>query len=375
MPALPTPTSGWLSELVYEDADVYFSQLLAAITASKSRVYLDTYIFSLDSLGDKFLLALIDAAKRGVEVKLIVDGIGSLDAAVSIVNAISEAGEEGRIFHPAPWSIAAYRWSIERTDFWQKAVHFLTRINRRNHRKLCVIDSSIAWCGSRNIDGRQLSIKRGGEAWKDFSVKLQGPGVEDLEECFLNLWLQRPPRRRSLAHLRSNLGVAFRGYRNRQLLQRIYSAKSRIWIVTAYFAPARRVLRALRRARRRGVDVCVIVAKKSDVAVFPLLTASYYRELLAWEIKVYEYQSGILHVKLMIADDIAILGSSNLNHRSFLHDIELDVVLQSAAALRVFERSVEQDIIPASLPVDPSVSNGLWRKLLGFLLRPIRYWM
>ncbi len=325
---LPAGTvCSWDSEHIYSPAKQYFESLLNDIDSAESSIELVVYIFSLDAIGLRVMDALVKASQRQVKIRLLVDGVGSADDAELIAEKLSKIGAEVRIYHPLPWYWGNYRWSLRPGGRIEKLYYFIASMNRRDHRKFCVIDKSIAWCGSFNISQDHLSETI---PWRDYGVRLTGDAVTSLIDIFDSVWFGRNNQKLSTrisGLLRSNYSLRLRRLSNRLLVVKIRNAKQRVWICSAYFSPSGAVIRAIKAAKSRNVDVRLIVAGRSDVPLFPLLSSTYYADLLKIGVSIYRYQAGILHAKAMLVDQQCLIGSTNLNHRSFHHDLELDVIL------------------------------------------------
>lgn len=370
----PQAIGGWRSEQIFSDAERYFNELLATINSAQSSIIMAFYIFRADSVGRKFIDALAQAAARGVHVRLLVDGLGSAESSSFIANELLQVGAEFRIFHPLPWYWRSYGWSLQRGGALQKAYYFALSLNRRDHRKFCVVDNDIAWCGSFNICDDHL---RGDAPWRDYGVRLTGYPVVSLVDNFESVWRNREQRLtwRVLRFFRGNTSGRMRRLRNKLLVARIDASKRRIWICNAYFSPSLRVFKAIKRARQRNVDVRLIVAGRSDVRFFPMLSATYYADLLRIGVSIYSYYKGILHAKVILADDECVVGSTNLNHRSYYHDLELDVVLVESATISHMVNLLDEDRQNSIRVVAADVT--VWKRLLtvGWLLRMVRYWL
>lgn len=322
------------SEKLYFSARDYFNDLLNDIAQSKHSIELEMYILAPDSVGDSVFEALKQASNRGVKVRVLLDAIGSL--AWLTAQRESLAGVKIRAFHPFSW-----------TTFFR---HFRV-LNRRTHRKVLLVDGAVAYVGSFNF------MKEAHE-WHEAGVRITGPGAILLQNLFEDTWefAQRAlPRLLSLRSLRlrrallSNSVIranqfyrARKFYRN-DLIRRIRTAKDRVWLMTPYFLPPTMLLRALLRMGPK-IDVRIIVPGHSDIFYFPWLTKLYYRALLLANVKVYEFKPTILHAKVELIDDWAIVGSSNLNHRSFYHDLETDIVIRDAGNIAIIEQRYLEDI-------------------------------
>ena len=365
----------WESENIYSSGQEYFEGLLSDINNAVTSIEFAVYIFSLDEIGQRMLAALLAGAKRKVKVRLMVDGFGSAVQAQTIAGQLTDVGAEVRIYHPLPWYWGNYRWSLSLGDGFQKFLYFIASMNRRDHRKFCVIDHQIAWCGSFNISQDHLKLEI---PWRDYGVRVTGDVSAALVESFNSIWFHhksRNPRYRVSSLFRSNASLRLRRLSNRLLVERIRNARQRVWICSAYFAPSGAVIRAIKSARARKLDVRIIVAGRSDVTLFPFLSATYFTDLLKIGVEIYSYHSGVLHAKAMLVDEECLIGSTNLNHRSFLHDLELDVVLSSQDSVERLKLLLQQDM-GNSLRL--SLDNGSkWGRyiLFGWILRIMRYWM
>ena len=364
----------WEDSRLLVDAPAFFDRLLAAIAGAEQSIEFEYYIFELDILGERFVEALSAAARRGVRVYVLMDGIGSAVDAVTISRRLSEAGAEVKIYHPLPWITESYRWTRRSGGLLYKFLAFLLNINRRDHRKLCVVDNALAWVGSFNISANHLPEDHGGMGWRDYAVELSGPRVATLVEGFHAIWGRTRPRLRRgfLASYLSNRSLSARRLKNRFVVRSVVNARHRVWLVSAYFLPTAALRRSLLHACRGGVEVCLMLPERSDVPMFPRLSSHYYHELLNAGARIFLYRPGVLHAKALLVDDFAIIGSSNWNYRSSLHDLELDVVLRHPETLAELEAVMRYDAgNSAELHHDNIRSPGL----LSRLLYALRYWM
>jgi cardiolipin synthase len=265
---------------------------------------------------------------------------------------------------------------------------FISRINRRDHRKLVLVDRWVTFTGSHNICDQQWRGRDDQLPWRDTSVRLEGGPVMQLVDAFERAWqpvpgrelsqLGRPLRRdrRSSPLIRLSTTIGHRRRHSRQLLARLREARNRIWITTAYFVPPPGLMRALRRAARRGVDVRILVPAQSDVVFMPWVAATFYRPLVNAGALVWEYSAARpLHAKSLIVDDWFTVGSTNLNHRSFIHDLELDVVLSRKESHAALERIFAQDLdLARCVTNEETSSQPMIARLAGHLLLPLRRW-
>lgn len=348
--------------------------MMAAIDSAEQRIDFQFYIFELGTAGRRFVDALGEAAARGVNVRVLIDGIGSQRDAEVIAQHLELDGVEVKIYHPPPWQAQLHRWSRQKGSRMHKLISMLFKVNRRNHQKCCIVDNAIVWIGSLNISDNHLTRDKGGDGWRDYALSLHGEGAEALGRSFDSFWDRNTahPERGFLSRYLHNKTLVARRLKNRFVVERIRSAQNKLWIASAYFAPPGAVRRALLIACRRGVDVRLILSQQSDVPMFPGISRLYYKALLRAGARIYEYRPAVLHAKVLISDEICILGSSNFNYRSFYHDLELDAVLYNEKVLRDLEQQLQQDMAESDEVLYSEVGKLDWR--LG-LLHYIRYWM
>ncbi|MEX1032465.1 MAG: phospholipase D-like domain-containing protein [Cellvibrionaceae bacterium] len=369
--------NAWYDEQLFADNDLYFDALLASIDHAQHDIVLATYIFELDALGREVIDRLAQARARRVRVRVLFDGVGSMEAADKIAHKLEEADIPVKIYHPLPWQPESYRRGLRHSSWLGSLVLSMLKINQRHHAKICIVDNFILWCGSQNISADHLSETRGGSGWRDYGAKVSGGNVEAVADTFDDLWEYRRPRiGRGLFHYYwNNLTELSRQRKNRLMAQRIANARQRVWIVNPYFSPTRTIIRAIIRASARGADVRLIVPHKSDLEFFPLLTATYYEELIRNEVRIFEYLPSILHGKLLIVDDFCLIGSTNLNHRSLLHDVEFDIILDHSQSLLTAEQLFLTDQNKSREVKAKYVRLLGQRRWLGWIPWLIRYWL
>ena len=371
---IPTTGSHWQRTELYTDSEAFFERLLGCIDAARESVDFEFYIFRLDALGERFVAALGRAAARGVIVRVMMDGIGSMEDCEPLSVKLQEQGVDVRIYHPLPWYVGAWRWTRPGRGPLARFLTLLANMNRRNHRKLCTVDRRLAWVGSFNITADHLPVAAGGLGWRDYGVELEGPRVQSLVEGFDDLWAGHRSRLRRgfLAGYLSNRSLRARQLRNRYVARMVANAHRRVWLVSAYFLPTAGLRRALLQACRGGVQVHLVLPERSDVKVFPGISSHYYRELLRAGARIFLYQRGVLHAKALLVDDVAILGSSNWNYRSSLHDLELDVVVRDQDFLISLAEVIGEECgMSRELTLTDTPAPGL----LSSLLYALRYWM
>lgn len=318
----------WDSEILYTQGDAYFAALIKAIDAALTSIEIETYIYEKGVLAERLSERLIAAVQRGVKVRLIVDGWGSPAFVHDYLPQLKKGGVKVRFYRMIPWILR--RLPGDPKNFWRRMILRFRRINRGNHRKFCLIDHQELWVGSFNISDVHLKEVRGERAWKDAGVAVRGPEVKFAYRAFrraFNRWtaFQLPARSPKLLLL--NDSFIHKRRTRRQHLARLHQAKSRVWLATPYFVPVGRVMRLLLKKARSGVDVRLIVPRENDVWLIKWMSLPLLAHLAKHGVKVYVYAPVFSHQKLFIADDWISLGSTNINHRSYLHDLEMDVVL------------------------------------------------
>ena len=305
------------------DGGPFFLDFIECIRSAQRYVFVETYILADDQIGNKIKAALIEKAQAGLEVALVYDAFGSLSLSDSYVDELISAGVKVYQFRPFSLKIGLSRWV------------------KRNHRKLLIVDGQVGFVGGMNISDDYAAINDGGEGWRDTAVKVDGPAVAQLEDLFRQMW-----RRHAQVPLQSqaqtptdypgghevrfiaNYGRADRADIHRAYIRAILGAKHSVRIVTAYFTPDRRLLRALRRAAKRGVSVEIITAGATDLEVILHASRGLYANLLRHGVKIYEWHERVLHAKTAVVDGVwSTVGSANLNHRTWLLDQEVNATI------------------------------------------------
>ncbi len=379
----------WTEERLFFDGDGYFNALLAAIDGARESVVLETYIYYPDEMGRWLEQHLIAAARRGVRVRVVVDGIGANSWIQNWDPKLERSGVQVKVWSPV--FVGPFLMGIARGLLRKRGVsRLLSQTNRRTHRKYCVIDGRTAFVGSFNIARQHLPKFHGPGAWRDTGLRLEGSQVAHISHAFDHAWdrgytpagkrrwfgRRRLPRLHADSLVRLNLTRAYRRRFWRDLLARLRGAERRVWITNPYLAPTHSLLKALTRARQRGVDVRILVPARSDVFFMRWVATSYYWALLAGGVRVFEYQPSFLHAKSVIIDDWAMVGTSNMNTRSFLHDLEIDIVLAGERAKTDLAERFETDLA-AAREITPRDRRGrmLSSRLGRLFLYVLRSWL
>lgn len=315
-----------------------FAALHAAIAAAQRHVHLAYYIFEPDRVGLPLLDELTAAARRGVHVRLLVDAVGSPSLGRRHLAALRAAGGEVAFFHP-------FRFAGLRP-----------LLNMRLHRKIVVVDGAIGFTGGVNISERQHE-GLDPRAFHDLHLRIEGAACTWLQTIFIEDWLYatRRPIDESDLHPRHATGpvamqIAGSGPDSlwesvhRLHLQAISDARERVWLATPYFVPGEAALYALAGAALRGVDVRVLVPRRSDTLLVTFAARSYFDELMEAGVRFYEYQPSVLHTKaLLVDDDCVLLGSANFDMRSFRLNFEVCAAIYDTAAAALLAHQFERD--------------------------------
>lgn len=340
---------------IFTDGASKFEALKRDLKSAEHSINIQYYIFEDDNTGREIRDILLERHKAGIEVRIIYDHVGSFSVRSSF---FKEMQREGIHAHP-----------FFKVSFPQLG----TRINWRNHRKICVIDGSIGYIGGMNIADRYVN---GGKfaTWRDTHLRVTGPIVRALRYSFAIDWnfMGQPLLEDDSAYIRkihvdapkagmqlitsgptsqwSNIAFMFH--------KAIANAKRRVYIQTPYFLPTEGLLKALQVAALAHVDVRLMIPRRSDSKMLTYASWSYIAESLKAGIKVYFYEAGMLHSKTMIIDDeISSVGSTNFDFRSFEHNFEANVFMYSRDV-----NSRLTEIFKADLEKSTRISQFEWRR-------------
>lgn len=368
--------SRWQTERLFFGGDAFFSDLENGLDHAQKSVDFEMYIFDKGIVGDRIASALIRAADRGVRVRLLLDGIGASHFPWTYESELVAHGVKIRYFRLYPWT----RKPIPgETGNPLRRVYFrLRRLNKGTHRKYVLIDDTVLWVSTMNISDHHAKTIAGEAAWKDLAVRVTGAETDLARRAFhrafrRGLTLRLKPK---VAHLLliSQGYLQSRKIRNVQQ-RRLRDARQRIWIQTPYFVPLNRVFWALAKKAKEGVDVRIIVPRKNDVWIIQWMSYSYLFALCRLGVKVYEYTPRFAHEKVYLIDDWICIGSSNLNHRSFIHDLEMDIVITHDGN----KRELVDDFLSCerhSRQLNEGIFEKLplWKRFFSEFLKLFSYW-
>lgn len=349
---------------IYTNGDLAFGSILDAIDNATREILLETYILRDDALGNEVVNRLGKAAARGVTVRVLADAFGSWATTRRFWRRLRELKIDARLFHP----------------FWTHAWDHLVR----DHRKILVVDRSIAFVGGMNVGNEYGSSRHAKPGlWRDTHARIEGSTAWELAVVYREGWIgsggapfwipsvqpRSVPGQRTLV-LDSRPG---RGYAETAsvLAAIVGAARDRLWVTNSYFAPRPNALTILSRAAQRGVDVRLLLPGISDVPLVRHAGHGCFEPLLAAGVRIFEYQPAILHAKTLVADDyVTVIGSSNLDFRSFHFNAECNVVILSNETGKAMSRAFEQDLAVASeIRIDEWRRRPVWHRMVDALAR------
>ncbi|MBL0386779.1 cardiolipin synthase [Tumebacillus sp. ITR2] len=326
---------------VLTDGPSKFEELFHALERAEHHIHLEYYIFKEDEIGRDIQRLLIQKARRGIEVRVLIDGLGSREISRDFLDELSSSGVQVEYFFPV------------------KFPFITSRLNFRNHRKIVVVDGKVGFLGGMNIGDEYLSRKREFGFWRDTHLVLEGESAHRLQTIFLNDWYfitrQRIEDERYYPPL-ENMGskyaqiVASGPDSDWESIRQVYftavaTAREKVYIETPYFIPDESISMALKTAALSGLDVRLIVQGIPEYQLTYWASRSYFEELLQAGVKIYKYQKGILHAKvIMIDDEIGIVGSANMDIRSFQLNFEASALVYDRNFVKRLQEDFTQDI-------------------------------
>jgi cardiolipin synthase len=333
-----------------EDA---FAAMREAVTSARREILLESYIYKDDAAGRDFLEELSVAARRGVEVRVLADALGSFSTRSAFWQEMKRRGIQVRLFHPLF------------SHLWYQPF--------RDHRKILVVDRRVAFTGGMNIGEEYGSTSASrGETWRDTHVRVIGPAAWEMAVVFSEGWVhaggeplelqplaaddaEAPGTRILVLDSRPHRGAAESAS---ALAAIVGAARRNVWITNAYFAPGWAAVRVLGEAAQRGLDVRLLLPGRTDVPIVRRAAHGYYERLLAKGVRIFEYQTSILHAKSLVTDGyVSVVGSTNLDFRSFLFNAECDLAMLDERVALHLEEAFEEDLRSAV-----EIHRVLWRR-------------
>jgi cardiolipin synthase len=353
-----------------QNGNQIFSAMLGAIKKAKKTITFETYIFWAGNIGKKFSQALCERARARVKVHIILDWVGSNRIDEEYVKNMKKAGIEIEKYHPPRW-------------------YNINRMNNRTHRKLLIIDGNIGFIGGVGIADKWQGNAESKDNWRDTHYKVEGPVVAEMQAAFNNNWLKTHsklllgndyfPELKPLA--KGVLAQAFKsssnGSQNARLMNllSISSAEKSIKLQAAYFMPDKFAIETLLAARKRGVDVEIIVpGPHMDEPILKKASQSIWGILLDAGVKIYEYQPTMYHCKSIIVDDLWVsVGSTNFDSRSFLLNDEANLNIYDKdfvkEQIKVFEEDKRNSVLVTRANFKEKSNVGKIFNVLASLIR------
>ena len=362
---------------IYTNGYDYFLALFEALGKARHHVYLITFIFDDDPLGRLVADALADCAARGVEVRLIYDDVGCWRVPSAFFERLKHHGVEVCGFMPVRFPALT------------------SRINYRNHRKICVVDGRVAFIGGMNLAMRYV------KEWRDTHLRVSGRVVESIQHCFLTDWYfsleddearqkmlenrelmleykplaeERKAWNGVLAQLVTSSPVAEYPVLMQGYVRILLQARDYVYMETPYFLPTETILSAMRTAAQSGVDVRLMVPRHTDTYVVEKASRSYLMEVVESGVTIYFYEGSFNHSKLLVADDnICTCGSTNIDFRSFEHNFEANMFFYDKKVASQFKQIFFDDLTRCSRIEDylqmqrQPFLHRLWESVLRLL--------
>ncbi|MEO6366131.1 MAG: cardiolipin synthase [Luteimonas sp.] len=326
------------------DGSTKYPALLADVARATHHIHLEYYIYCPDQTGTALRDALVERARAGVKVRVLLDAVGAGKVTRAFMQPLTDAGGELAWFHP-----------MRLGRLWRRPW-----LNLRSHRKIVVIDNCIGYTGGMNITDEQDDRLRG-DAYRDLHLRIEGDAVRILQSVFIEDWSYANDAK----PLDLDIACTVPGPIPAQVLTSgpdssweaihrlhvgaIHGAEKRVWLLTPYFVPGEAAMMALTSAALGGVDVRLLVPKMSDSKLVTYAARSYYDALLEAGVKVFEYGPRMMHSKaLLVDDDLALIGSANFDHRSFRLNFEVSMLFRDPGIAKQLAAHAEQEFASAA---------------------------
>ncbi|MEO7762339.1 MAG: cardiolipin synthase [Casimicrobiaceae bacterium] len=362
-----------------------YQAMFSAIRNAKSHVHMETYIFEDDEVGRRFADLLIEKQRAGVQVALIYDSVGSIDAPKEFFTRLADSGVTVVEFNPINPLAAKAGWQV----------------NQRDHRKLLIVDGQVAFVGGINISGVYSTgtfsrgskpSKNGSSApWRDTQVQIEGPVVANFQKLFLQTWEKQKgeplAQRNFYPKLTSKGTEVVRAVGSSPaepyslmyatLISAIQNAETSVYLTNAYFVPDPQLREALKDAAKRGVDVKLILPGTTDSGLVLAAGHAYYSDLLGAGVKIYERRDALLHSKTALIDGVwATIGSTNLDWRSFLHNDEINAVILGSEFCAQMQRVFDADLAASNpITLEQWEQRPVAERLKEITAKVWKYWL
>lgn len=332
---------------IFDDGNEKFEALLHDINQAKHHIHIQYYIFKLDNLGQRIMNELLKKAKQGVKVRVLFDEMGSRGVRKRHFKELIEAGGEVEVFFPSILPLIN------------------PRLNFRNHRKIVVIDGRIGYIGGFNVGDEYLGLSDRFGYWRDTHLRIEGSAVHPLQTRFILDWNQASAKNdinyserhfpiipqkgtAALQIISSGPDTEWEVIKN-NYLHLIANAKKYVYIQSPYFIPDESFFDAIRIATLTGIDVRIMIPNKPDHMFVYWATYSYVGPLVEAGAKVYHYEKGFIHAKMIVVDDeIASVGTANIDVRSFSLNFEVNALIYDRTLAHRLAEIFESDILDCS---------------------------
>ena len=344
------------------NSEKIYDAMIEDIESAKKYIYLESFIYDPDNTGSKFRDLLIKKLKQGVYVKVLLDWFGT-KANRPFFKEFEKAGGDLRF--------------TRRMRFHPK---FFLHVHERDHRKMLIVDSKVSYVGSINFSDDALK-------WRECAIRCEGGINKNFRKAFLDMFHQynnhfvRPKkfsktlRYKGLELLRDVPSWRYQRIR-RKLIYLLKNAKKEIIIEMAYFLPDAYIRLLLRKAVKRGVKVTIILPFISDVRAVDVLREKYTGRLFKKGVKIYYYTKMILHSKIILVDDVFIVGSSNIDGRTFIHNYEIALCGKNKGVVSDIKKHFKESLAHSKpFNYDDWKNRSIFLKLLESIMAPFKQWM
>lgn len=345
---------------IFNNGDEFYPVMLEAIEEANHSITVEAYIYWAGETGQKFAQALAEKSRQGVKVKLLLDAIGSSGIGEDILRTLKAGECQIAWFNPIRW-------------------YSLGRFNNRTHRKSLIIDGHVAFTGGAGIADHWWGHAQDPDHWRDIQIRMEGPAVLPLQTGFAQNWLETtgelvsgfefypPPREVGSVELQTILSSPETGASSVRIMYYfgIVCSRRLIYIANPYFVPDRAAIDTLIEAKKRGVDVKIMVAGiYNDNQLVRRSATQLYGKLLEGGVEVYEYNRTMLHHKIMVVDGIwATVGTTNFDNRSFAHNEENNVCFFDPPSVQKLRTTFEADLHQCErVTLEEWRRRGVWAK-------------
>ncbi len=349
----------------YKTSEEAWQAMLFAIESAKTSINLEQYIFSYDTVGKMFIAALKERAKAGVKIRIFCDAVGSFTLANSeAVKELQDAGIMVKIFN------AIRPWHPQNESLW----YF------RDHRKLMIVDETIGFTGG-------ICLGEAMRGWRDSYVQIEGPLVKEMLQSFENMWHKAYHKFRFYLRLRkpvealapefaylTNAPLPGKRFMYRELIRKVKAARRYIYLTTPYLLPDSRLLRNLKRAVKRGVEVRILIPLKTDAKIVDIAMGTFFHDLLSHGVRLFRYGKTLIHGKTGVIDGTwSTIGSLNLDNLSLRYNFEGNIVSTNTDFTEELERQFLDDLkLSEELTLKAWAERPLLRKLAEIIVWPLR---